>query len=245
MLNIAVCDDKVEILNHISSLVSGEFKRRGISICLQAFISGRELLHADEQSQFQVVFLDIFMADLDGRQIADIMRRRRERVKIIFVTGYASLVFDCFSYQPYDFIVKGDSALMQKRLSHVVARIELTENQKMSIALKDVRLGEQTVFFKDIVVIESDRNYLEYTVQNYKNILRVRDTITRVEELFRSHHFIRVHRKNIVNMVHILYIDQKKKNIVMDNNMEVLIGGSYRQDVMDTYRRYLTMRGGI
>lgn len=114
MLNIAVCDDKEEIVYRLSSLVSGEFKRRGISVYLQGFMSGKELLHADEQNQFHVVFLDIFMTDLDGRQVADIMRRRRERVKIIFVTGHAGLVFDSFSYQPYDFIVKGDSPLMKK-----------------------------------------------------------------------------------------------------------------------------------
>lgn len=127
----------------------------------------------------------------------------------------------------------------------MVSRIELAESQKKVMVLKDIHVGEQTVFFRDIVVIESDRNYLEYTVQNYKNTLRVRDTITRVEELFSPHHFVRVHRKNIVNMLHILYIDQKKKNIVMDNNMEIIVGGSYRESVVRAYERYLAMRGGI
>lgn len=245
MLNIAVCDDREEILNEVSSFVSGEFRRRGISIHLQGFMNGRELLYADLKSQFHVVFLDIFLVDLDGRQIADIMRKRRERVKIIFVTGHAGLVFDSFSCQPFDFIVKGDSALMKKRLSHTIARIELTQAQSRSLVLKDIHLGEQNVFFRDIVVIESDRNYLEYTVQHYGGPLRVRDTITRMEEQLCPRHFIRVHRKNIVNMLHILYIDQKKKNIMMDNGMELVIGGSYRLSVWEAYRRYLSMRGAV
>ena len=131
---------------------------------------------------------------------------------------------------------------MRKKLSNIVSRIEQTEQQKKAMVLKDIHVGEQTVFFRDIVVIESDRNYLEYTVQNYKDTLRVRDTITRAEELFGRHYFIRVHRKNIVNMHHIMYIDQKKKNIVMDNNMEIIIGGSYRQSVTEAYTRYLAMK---
>ncbi|MDE6852201.1 MAG: LytTR family DNA-binding domain-containing protein [Lachnospiraceae bacterium] len=245
MLNIAVCDGKEEILHHISTLVSGEFKRRGISIHLYGFMSGKELLYADEQNPFHVVFLDIFMADFDGRQIADIMRKRRERVKIIFVTGHADLVFDSFSCQPYAFIVKEDSGLMKKRFSQVVSRIELEESQKKAIVLKDINIGKQTVFCQDIVVIESDRNYLEYMVQHYKDALRVRGTITKVEELLSPHYFIRVHRKNIVNMIHILYIDQKKQVIVMDNGTNIIMGGSYRRSVMDMYQRYLAMKGGI
>lgn len=245
MLNIAVCDGKEEILHRISALVSGEFRRRGISIHLFRFMSGKEMLHADEQNPFQVIFLDIFMTDYDGRQIADIMRKRHERVKIIFVTGHAEFVFDSFTYQPYAFIVKEDSVLMKQRFSQVVSRIELEESQKKAIVLKDINIGEQTVFFQDIVVIESDRNYLEYIVQNYKDPLRVRGTITKVEELFAPHYFIRVHRKNIVNMIHILYIDQKRQVIVMDNGTNIIMGGSYRQSVLDMYQRFLAMKGGI
>ncbi|MDE6568339.1 MAG: response regulator [Lachnospiraceae bacterium] len=246
MLNIAVCDGKEEILHYISSVVSGEFRRRGISVRLFGFKRGKELLHADEQNPFHVVFLDIFMPDLDGRQMADIMRKRkrRERVKIIFVTGHADLVFDSFSYQPYAFIVKEDSVMMKKRFSQVVSRIELEESQKKTLVLKDINIGEQTVFFQDIVVIESDRNYLEYIVQNYKDALRVRGTITWASEFFVPHYFIRVHRKNIINMLHILYIDGKKQVIVMDNGMNIIMGGSYRQSVMEAYKKYLAMKGG-
>lgn len=246
MLNIAVCDGKEEILHYISSLVSGEFRRRGISVRLFGFKSGKELLYADEQNPFHVVFLDIFMPDLDGRQMADIMRKRkrRERVKIIFVTGHADLVFDSFSYQPYAFIVKEDSVMMKKRFSQVVSRIELEESQKKTLVLKDINIGEQTVFFQDIVVIESDRNYLEYIVQNYRDALRVRGTITWASELFTPHYFIRVHRKNIINMLHILYIDGKKQVIVMDNGMNIIMGGSYRQSVMEAYKKYIAMKGG-
>lgn len=245
MLNIAVCDEKEEILHQISSLVLGEFKRRGISIHLYEFTSGKELLNADEQNPFHAVFLDIVMSDFDGRQIADIMRRKRERVKIIFITGHAELVFDIFSYQPYAFIVKGDSFLMKRRLSQVVSRIELAESQKKAINLKDIYIGEQTVFFRDIIIIESDRNYLEYVVQNYKDTLRVRGTIGRAEELFAPHYFVRVHRKNIVNMMHILYIDQKKQYIVMDNGVKIIIGDSYRQSVMETYKGYLARKSEV
>lgn len=245
MLNIAVCDGKEEILHYISALVSGEFRRRGISVRLYGFKSGKELLYADEQNPFHVVFLDIFMPDLDGRQMADIMRKRRERVKIIFVTGHADLVFDSFSYQPYAFIVKEDSGMMKKRFSQVVSRIELEESQKKTLVLKDINIGEQTVFYQDIVVIESDRNYLEYIVQNYKDALRVRGTISWASDLFSPHHFIRVHRKNIVNMMHILYIDGKKQVIVMDNGMNIIMGGSYRQSVMEAYHNYLARKIGV
>lgn len=245
MLNIAVCDGEEKTLHHISSLILGEFKRRGISIHLYEFLSGKELLYADEKNPFHMVFLDIFMTDFDGRQIADIMRRKHEHIKIVFVTGQADLVFDIFSYQPYAFIVKGDSVLMKKRLSQVVSRIDLAERQKEAISLKDIYIGEQTVFFRDIVIIESDRNYLEYIVQNYKDALRVRGTISKAEELFAPHYFMRVHRKNVVNMMHVMYIDQRKQYIVMDNGMKIIMGERYRESVLKEYQKYLTLKGEV
>lgn len=245
MLHVAVCDDEQETLYNISSLVLEEFNRRGVEIKIREFISGGELLEADEEDQFHVVFLDICMADLDGHQIAHIMRRRRERVKIIFITGHVNLVFDSFACQPYDFIVKESTEQIQKKISRVIERLELDRKQNQTIVLGDIYLGNQTVFFRDIVVVESDRNYLEYTVQNYRSPLRIRDTITHAEHVCKPHCFIRVHRKNIVNMMHILYIDQKKKNIIMDNRMEIFIGESYKKSVVEEYNRYLDMRSGI
>lgn len=245
MLNIAVCDEKKEMLHHISSLISEECKRRGIAVRLYGFMNGEELLHADEQNPFYAVFLDVFMMDLDGRQVAEIMRKRRGGVKIIFVTEHAELVFDSFAYQPYAFIIKEDSAVMKERFSWVFSRIELEESQRNTTVLKDITIGEQTVFFRDIVVIESDRNYLEYTVRNYKDTLRVRNTITKAEELLTPYYFLRVHRKNIVNMQHILYVDGKKQCIVMDNGMKILMGGSYRECVIEAYKNYLAMKGDI
>ncbi|MBO5484020.1 MAG: response regulator transcription factor [Lachnospiraceae bacterium] len=245
MLNVAVCDDKKDILHNISSLILGEFTRKGVKINIREFVSGRDLLSADEVERYHVVFLDICMEGFDGLQIADIIRRRRKKVKIIFISGHANLVFNSFSCQPYDFIVKESPENMQKKLSRVIERIKLERNQNKTIVLGDIYLGEQTVFYRDIVVIESDRNYLEYTVQDYENPLRIRDTISRAEEVFKPHCFLRVHRKNIVNMMHIVYVDQKKKNIMMDNRMEIFIGESYRKSVTEEYNRYLDMRSGI
>lgn len=51
--------------------------------------SGREALAMLEQEEFDLVFTDLSMPEMDGWEVASEVRRRWPRVKVVMITGYA------------------------------------------------------------------------------------------------------------------------------------------------------------
>jgi len=51
--------------------------------------SGREALAMLERNQFDLVFTDLSMPEMDGWAVASEVRRRWPQVKVVMITGYA------------------------------------------------------------------------------------------------------------------------------------------------------------
>ena len=88
--NILVIDDDVLVLNSLEKL----FKKEGYAVI--AASSGKEALEKIEESDFDLVIVDIRMPELDGIEaVRNIKRIRKTKNKpdipVIFITGYADI----------------------------------------------------------------------------------------------------------------------------------------------------------
>ena len=74
MINIAICDDEVYMLNLLTEKVLGFFKQENMEIAVFPFQSGKALLDCDKK--LDIVFLDIKMGEPDGLETAKELRGR-------------------------------------------------------------------------------------------------------------------------------------------------------------------------
>jgi DNA-binding NtrC family response regulator len=60
------------------------------------------------EKEFDIVVTDIYMDDMDGMQVLDIVLEKSPRTKVIMITGYAmiSLARDAMEKGAFDFIAK-------------------------------------------------------------------------------------------------------------------------------------------
>jgi len=60
------------------------------------------------EKEFDIVVTDIYMDDMDGMQVLDIVLKKSSRTKVIMITGYAmiSLARDAMEKGAFDFIAK-------------------------------------------------------------------------------------------------------------------------------------------
>jgi DNA-binding NtrC family response regulator len=60
------------------------------------------------EKEFDIVVTDIYMDDMDGMQVLDIVHKKSSRTKVIMITGYAmiSLARDAMEKGAFDFIAK-------------------------------------------------------------------------------------------------------------------------------------------
>lgn len=175
MIRAAICDDEPTILDFLHEHISEEFKRQGAEIHIDKFISGKDFLQAHKAEPFDAVFLDIRMPDISGFEAAAELRKLSEKAYIIFVTTENTLVYDSFSFQPFDFIPKtapselgtnDSSKFLANRITNVITRLLNRILTAKTVCLSLPYNQKITVNISDIQMIQSVRNYAEYVISD-------------------------------------------------------------------------------
>ena len=105
MIKFAICDDEPFMTEEISQYLSRYMEEENMaSYCVSSFPNGRLLLESD--CDFDLIFLDIQMEQPDGMETAKMLRQRKNRSLLVFVTVMKECVFDAFEVHAYDYLIK-------------------------------------------------------------------------------------------------------------------------------------------
>lgn len=89
MLNIAICDDDIQITGTIENLVRKIANKNFVEVETEVFWNGQGLLDAIiKDSKFDIIYLDIEMPKEDGISVAKRIRTYDKNVLIIYVTSH-------------------------------------------------------------------------------------------------------------------------------------------------------------
>lgn len=238
MIRIAVCDDKKIFVDIISRTVKDEFRSRNIDFAINNFYSGSEFLNNHKAENFDVVFLDIVMPDMNGFEVAKEIVRISEKTLIVFVTTESSLVFDSLDFRPFHFIPKSSVDVLTDRLKYIVSKLEIQLIDSKSICFNLPYDEKKYLYPKDIVSIKSKANY--YIIKTKKkDEIQVRGKIDSAMSILPERIFARVHNRYIVNMSYIKKVDYPNLLIIMCDDTNVDISRSFKKDFMEKYNNYL------
>lgn len=245
MMNIAVCDDNERAVNYLKNCIESSFKEYTDDFCLKSFTDGTELLKSNSREEFQVLFLDIDMPEFTGFDVAKSLRGNFSKCYIIFVTSHSDLVYKSFDFQPFNFICKNPSELLYKRIKSVVAKLMVNMKQSESIVLEDEMSGTVAVYYRNIIFIKSERHYLYYYQKDREKPIRIRCKISDIEDTMAKYDFVRIHRNFIVNMKHILDIDNSIGRVYLkvEGKQALPMSRSCKKYVNEAYTMYL--RGAL
>ncbi|MBD5466226.1 MAG: response regulator transcription factor [Lachnospiraceae bacterium] len=241
ILNIAVCDDDMEMLSVIFEQLHRIFEKKEIQVYIESFSEGEKLLEWHERAPFQVVFLDISMPDLDGFQAAAELKAHNKEVIIIFVTSKDDLVYESFDYQPFHFIRKEGWESLGEQFEHVVEKlIDYKKSyDKINIALPYGTVEE--IAISDIVVVQSEKNYLDYELVDERT-LRVRDSLNTAEERLKEYDFTRISNRTLVNLSYVGRIREKEGEVILKDGYSYSLSRNYKKSVVAAYMKYLRSR---
>ena len=248
MIRAAICDDEPAILDYLHKHISEEFKRQGADIYIDKFTSGKVFLDAHKAEPFDVVFLDIKMPDINGFDVAAELRKVTEKAYIIFVTTENTLVYDSFSFQPFDFIPKippselssdDPSKFLITRILNVIARLLNQISTTKTVCLPLPYNQKITINISDIQMIQSVRNYAEYVITEHDPV-RVRAKLDDIESELDRHFFARPHKSYIINMNYIKDIDSSNMMVKLKNGMIIPISKTYKRDFEAAYINFLS-----
>lgn len=248
MIKAAICDDEPAILDYLHKHISEEFKQRGVETQTKKFVSGKGFLNAHKVEPFDVVFLDIRMPDIDGFDVATELRKLSEKIHIIFITTENTLVYDSFSFQPFDFIPKtppseissdGSTDFLVRRISNVITRLLAQILTDVTVCLPLPYNQKITVNISDIQMIQSVRNYAEYVISEREPV-RVRAKLDDIESGLDKRLFARPHKSFIINMDFIKDIDSRNMMVKLKDGMIIPISKTYKRDFEAAYINFLS-----
>lgn len=233
-MRIAVCDDNAAERRRLCALITMYCDRHSLEADVRDFDSGAELLHRMKQTDFSVVFLDIFLKEEHGVQIGKIIRERYGNCILFFCTVSRKYAIESYELNALHYLIKPiDYSHVEKAMDRCGGRL-LSQARTLLVSIKP----EIRILMKDILYVEMyDKNCHIHTDVD---ILTMRRTVQQMEAELGKPTFIRCHRSYIVNLEHVRKYEQT--DFIMDNGEHVPIRQTGRNRVKQAFRDYTTLR---
>lgn len=109
MLRIVVCDDDKICCGEMESCILEYAKNNREKFDVDVYYSGEELLAELKRGiQYDLIFLDIEMKEVNGIEVGSIIRRELNLflTQIVYVTSFEQYAKELFQNQPFDFLTK-------------------------------------------------------------------------------------------------------------------------------------------
>jgi len=150
-----------------------------------------------------VVFLDISMPGMDGMELASLLSRMQDPPVVVFVTAYEEHAADAFGIGAADYLLK---PVRPERLRAALERVRRFIDTPAppakpavdSLAAVPVELAGRTRFIRrdDVRYVEAQGDYVRLHTPSGAHLVRI--PISRLEELWASASFVRVHRSYLL-----------------------------------------------
>ena len=189
-----------------------------------------------------VVFLDIKLGDLDGITLAKKIIEMNKDIKIVFVTAFDHYAVEGFELNAVDYVLKPFS---EERLAKTVKRITHNESAEPRTAvhpkandrliMKDNKVWK-IVDVKDICYFQSQDHLT--TAVTVSGSYTLGYTLRELEAQLPSNTFIRIHKSFILNIgfIHeiIPWFNYTYKITMKDGGGELPVGRSYMKKFKST-----------
>lgn len=207
MLKIAIVDDDNACLEQESTYAARYAREKKLLIETRTFHSGTELLK-QLSSQFDIIFLDIEMGEMDGMETAREIRRAGSDAVIVFITNMAQYAINGYEVGALDYVLKPITYYsFALRLERAVLRVDKRKPEELLLNLQD---GIRKMRTDEIHYVEVQNRFLQYHTE--QGTFQVRGTLQAAEDQLKEAHFVRCNHWYLVNLK---YVSEIRKNLVV------------------------------
>lgn len=194
-------------------------------------------IHAIEciqQQKVDLVFLDIQMPGLSGLQL---IQSLPVKPMFILVTAYEKFALEGYNLNVVDYLVK--PVALDRFITACNKAFEFYQlkrnNQEggspgQSWLFLNIDYSLVKINFHEVVWIEGLKDYIKIHLEGKDRPLIARASIKSMEQQLPQADFVRIHKSYIVSKKHITAI---RKSSVYIKNLELNVGDSYKQAIID------------
>lgn len=185
---------------------------------VEAASDGREALVKLSNQAFDAIFLDVRMPDLDGVELARVLRRFASPPQLVFVTAYDNAAVDAFELHALDYLLKPVGRVrLHEALQRVASALSTAPRngdadpdarapsppraaESEIVAVANVRSPGSTrlIARSSILYVQSHGDFVRIVVEDGRYLLR--QTLSELTRRWEPHGFVRVHRQYLANL---------------------------------------------
>ncbi len=232
-MQIAIVDDETEAIRSVKDPVLAFARQRGLPINVREFTDSDGFLSEFAPDMFDIVFLDIYIDEISGLDLARAIRGRDSGCMIIFVTTSRENMPEAFRFHAFDYIVKPVSSDRVIALLSDALAVLPTVNRYMTFT---ANRQEIKLFFSDCISASSSGHYLmirSKSGEEYRTRMTVREFIEITES---DDRFLMVNKGIIVNMDYIQSITER--TCIMADGQYFPIKIRESQQIEQTWQNY-------
>ncbi len=234
LVNVAIIDDLCEERKIIREYLNYYSDKTGEIFSIKEFESGYPFL-ANYNSDYDIVFLDIEMPDLDGLKVATELRKIDKIVLIMFITKMSQFALMGYDVEAADYLVKPvDKYFFIVKLKKIIEKIPPNRNKKITIKTNGCLYSYSQ---REIKYVSVERHGVLYHLKNAQ-LLETESSLKEVEKKL-SGAFIRCSSGFLVNLEYVngiadncaiigkekLPISRSKKSVFIKKYIGFLNGG--------------------
>lgn len=230
-MRIAVVDDEEIFLNQVSEVVKKELPEMGIArVQVDRFSSANEFFPSWSSQKYQVIFLDIYIDNDNGVDIARRIRETDEDVTIIFCTTSNEFAAQSYEVEARYYLQK---PITEEKVASMMKRVNFVRLEKnQAIVLPD---GYRCILHRILYT-----NYMNHNVVYYIDGAEPHNVYMShadAEKLLLTHEeFCTINKGSIVNLGKVCRIT--KNSFEMKNGDELPISRRRYKEVADAYTTY-------
>ena len=232
MMKILICDDSAEEVKKLQELLERYSAEKGAELCIVSASAQDDILTALREQSFDILFLDIYMEQLNGIDLAKLLREHGNNSTIIFFSTSPDHALEAFGVNATQYLLKPVS---YERVVSVMEQLRPAAAKARSITLESGR-GILNIPLSDILYTEGQRNYQRIVCRGSREE-RVRMSSSALYELFAgAENMLRVGASFIVNVDHIERLTAKE--ITLFNGMRIPVPRSGYSELRKAYFDY-------
>lgn len=227
-MKIAICEDQDEQAKQTKQIILTWAMHNNIEVDVKLFPNAESFILSWEKVAFDLLVLDIYMGEMSGLALAELVRQKDQDIMLAFVTSYSQHILDGYSVNAIQYLLKPISPLsftpiLDKALSRyreIKQPALIVQNDGALINLKPHRIHYIAMFSH------------EAKIHTYDKEFTTRKTISELMKLLPSC-FATCHRSYIVN---ILKIESLQKNrLHLCNGVVLPVSRGHSKKISDLF----------
>lgn len=239
MLRIALVEDDKSAADLMMAYLKRYSEEKGINYSVDWFDCSLKFL-ADFKSNYDLVFMDIELPDLNGMELARRIRKTDTDVVLVFVTNYSVFAVNGYEFDVAEFIEKPVSYYnFAMKFKHALLKVTVKSDEVKT----EIKTNGATKFIaiKDIYYVEVIRHKLIY--HTFGGDIEARQTLKSLEEELTEHGFAKCNNYCLVNLRYVYgvtgYVLSLNTGIGENERTELIISKPRRKSFIGSLNEFL------